>query len=381
MKEYFFKKEYILLYLEKFCYSLGNGLIDIFGTVMLYKNGMPIYMILLVYGFRFGLMGLCSPLFITISKRFGIATCALLANALRIVGSYMILTGNSNNIILFILVMGLPGALSNPMEDAVSCKYIRTEHRGRYNGIRSVTKIIGSAIASVIVTYGVVADNNNLIFGIVTLFFLLDFIFTAMVNYKPEIENKNNFKAIFNYILHTKSSLKTIYSLRTFHIIERLFLPLYIYIALEDFKLFSTVIIVSLIIQIIPIIIIGRTTDKNIKKTSNIVSILKIIVLSIFIFAKNKVIISINKTVNDNLEKAYDTNAQTLIQNVTKNEREDKAFLSTIGQMSLCFTEIVVLLIFALIAKIVDVEVFKVLFIGSIIATILINKSCREVNK
>lgn len=381
MKEYFLKKEYILLYLEKFCYSLGNGLIDIFGTVMLYKNGMPIYMILLVYGFRFGLMGLCSPLFITISKRFGIATCALLANALRIVGSYMILTGNSNNIILFILVMGLPGALSNPMEDAVSCKYIRTEHRGRYNGIRSVTKIIGSAIASVIVTYGVVADNNNLIFGIVTLFFLLDFIFTAMVNYKPEIENKNNFKAIFNYILHTKSSLKTIYSLRTFHIIERLFLPLYIYIALEDFKLFSTVIIVSLIIQIIPIIIIGRTTDKNIKKTSNIVSILKIIVLSIFIFAKNKVIISINKTVNDNLEKAYDTNVQTLIQNVTKNEKEDKAFLSTIGQMSLCFTEIIVLLIFALIAKIVDVEVFKVLFIGSIIATILINKSCREVNK
>lgn len=381
MREYFYKKEYILLYLEKFCYSLGNGLIDIFGTVMLYKNGMLIYMILLVYGFRFGLMGLCSPLFITISKRFGIATCALLANALRIVGSYMILTGNSNNIILFILVMGLPGALSNPMEDAVSCKYIRTEHRGRYNGIRSVTKIIGSAIASVIVTYGVVADNNNLIFGIVTLFFLLDFIFTAMVNYKPEIENKNNFKAIFNYILHTKSSLKTIYSLRTFHIIERLFLPLYIYIALEDFKLFSTVIIVSLIVQIIPIIIIGRTTDKNIKKTSNIVSILKIIVLSIFIFAKNKVVISINKTVNDNLEKAYDTNAQTLIQNVTKNEKEDKAFLSTIGQMSLCFTEIIVLLIFALIAKIVDVQVFKVLFIGSIIATILINSCCRKVNK
>lgn len=381
MREYFFKKEYILLYLEKFCYSLGNALIDIFGTVMLYKNGMPIYMILLVYGFRFGLMGLCSPLFITISKRFGIGICALIANALRIVGSYMLLTGNSNNIILFILVMSLPGALSNPMEDAVSCRYIKTEHRGRYNSIRSITKILGSAIASVIVTYGVVANNTNLIFGIVTLFFLLDFIFTAMISYKPKIENKNNFKAIFNYILHTKSSLKTIYSLRAFHIIERLFLPLYIYIALEDFKLFSTVIIVSLIIQIIPIIIIGKTTDRNMKKTNNVVSILKIIVLSIFIFAKDKIVISIDKTVNDNLEKVYDTNAQTLIQNVTKNENEDKSFLSTIGQMSLCFTEIIVLLIFALIAKIVDIEVFKLLFIGSIVATILINKSCRKVNE
>lgn len=33
MKEYFYKKEYILLYLDKFCYSVGNALIDIFGTV------------------------------------------------------------------------------------------------------------------------------------------------------------------------------------------------------------------------------------------------------------------------------------------------------------------------------------------------------------
>lgn len=381
MKEYFYKKEYILLYLEKFCYSLGNGLIDIFGTVMLYKNGMPIYMILLIYGFRFGIMGLCSPLFITVSKRFGIAMCVLLANILRIIGSYMILAGANNNIILFILVMSLPGALSNPLSDAISCKYIRTEHRGRYNGVIGVTKILGNAIASLIVTYGVVANNNNLIFGIVTLFFLLDFIFTAMVNYKPEVKNKNNFKAIFNYILHTKSPLKTIYSLRTFHIIERLFLPIYIYIALEDFKLFSTVIIVSLIIQIIPIIIIGKTTDKNMSKTSNVVSILKIIVLSIFIFAKNKVIISIDKTVNDNLEKAYDTNTQTLIQNITKNEEEDNTFLSTIGQMILCFTEIIVLLVFALIAKVVDVEVFKVLFVCSIMATILINRCCRKVNE
>ncbi len=377
MKEYL----YVLLYLDKFCYSIGNALIDIFGTVMLYKNGMPIYMILLIYGFRFGIMGLCSPLFITVSKKFGIAMCVLIANILRIIGSYMILAGANNNIILFILVMSLPGALSNQLSDALSCKYIRTEHRGRFNGGIGVTKILGNAIASLIVTHGVVANNNNLIFGIVSLFFFLDFIFTLMVNYKPKVKNKNSLKATINYILHTKSPLKTIYSLRTFHIIERLFLPLYIYIALEDFKLFSTVIIVSLVIQIIPIIIIGKTTDKNMNKTNNVVSIFKIIVLSIFIFAKNKVVISIDKTVNDNLSKAYDTNTQTLIQNITKNENEDKTLLSTIGQMTLCFTEIIVLIIFALIATILDVEVFKVLFICSIIATILINRCCRKVNE
>lgn len=378
MKEYFLKKEYLCLYLSKFFYTLGNALIEIFGTVMLYKNGMPIYMILLVYGFRFGLMGACSPLFIIVSKKLGIAMCSLLANVLRIIASYMILTSSHNNIILFILVMGLPGSLSNPIEDAVSCKYVKTENRGKYNSIRNIMIILANAIASSIVAWGVLNNTNNTVFIAVTIFFLLDCLFILMINYKPQVEHKNAFKKTMNYILHKKSPLKTIYSLRTFHIIERLFLPLYVYIALEDFKLFSTVIIVSLIIQIIPVFIIGRTTDKNIQKTSNLVTILKAIVSGMFIFAKSKFAIALNKTINDNLEKAYHTNVQTSIQNITKNEKEDNALLSTIGQMCLCFTEIIVLILLAIIAKFIDVEIFKVLFVLSVIATILINCTVKK---
>ena len=55
MKEYFYKRQYICLYLAKFCYSLANSLIDIFGTVMLYKNGMSIALILFVYDSLFSL--------------------------------------------------------------------------------------------------------------------------------------------------------------------------------------------------------------------------------------------------------------------------------------------------------------------------------------
>ena len=49
MKEYLCKKEYIYLYLGEFTFRFGNALIDIFGTVMLYKTGMPISLILLIY--------------------------------------------------------------------------------------------------------------------------------------------------------------------------------------------------------------------------------------------------------------------------------------------------------------------------------------------
>ena len=69
MKEYFYKKEYKYMYLSIFFYNFANALSETFGTVMLYKAGLPIYVILLIYGIRFLIMGLITPLFITISNK------------------------------------------------------------------------------------------------------------------------------------------------------------------------------------------------------------------------------------------------------------------------------------------------------------------------
>ncbi len=96
MKEYLYKKEYKYLYLTDFSFGFGNALIDIFGTVMLYKNGIPIYLILLIYGLRFGIMGLFSPLYIKIASRYGVTFCGFLANMCRIISSYMLIMNNYN---------------------------------------------------------------------------------------------------------------------------------------------------------------------------------------------------------------------------------------------------------------------------------------------
>lgn len=266
MKEYFYKVEYIFLYLSKFCYAFADSFVEIFGAVMLYKNGMAVPMILLVYGLRFGMMGICSPLFLKISHRFGIASCALIANCLRIVGTFMLLNGNINNLLVFILVMSLPGALSNPIEDAISSRYVETKHRGRYNSIRNVTKILGQFLASIMVTWGVMTNNNSLLILVVSIFFLLDYLFTALIDYKPKAPTKSVLKSTMQYIIKRKSKLKNIYSLRTAHIIERQFTPLYVFLALQDFVAFSTVISISLLLQILTVILTGRFTDKNIKK-------------------------------------------------------------------------------------------------------------------
>lgn len=381
MKKYFYKKEYKYMYLSIFFYNFANALSETFGTVMLYKAGIPIYLILLIYGFRFLITGLITPLFVTVSHKIGIAKCILISNLFSIINSYFMLNCESiySNIIIFMIAMGCMG-LSNPSSDALSSRYVEKGHRGRFNSFYYISKILGTVLASCLVAWGVISDNNLILFSIIIIFFLLQYIVTIKIDYKPE--NKTNaFKASIKYLVHSKSKYKIIYALRTNHIIERLFVPMYLYIILQDFVAFSTVIIVSLLFQIITITLIGKYTDKNLRKSNNLVSTIRVIITAVYLFAKNKILISFNKTLSDNFEKVYETSIQTSIQNIIKESKEDNELLSAVGQMSLCFTEVFVFALLAFIAKFIGENVFYVIFILSIISTIIINIDIKSENK
>lgn len=378
MKEYFYKKEYKYMYLAKFFYNFANTLLETFGTVMLYKNGVPIWLILLIYGLRFGITGFCTPLFITISRKFGIAKCVLISNTFSIITSYfMINSGNIyQNIVLFIVAFGFMG-LSNPVSDALSSEYVDTNHRGRFNSFLNLTRILATILASCMVAWGVIQNRNIVLFTIIAIFFLLEYLFTLKLDYK--IENKTNaFTSTLKYLLKSKSRFKIIYALRTNHIIERLFLPLYLFIALKDFALFSSVITFSLILQIVTVALIGKYADKNMARSNNLVTMIRLIITSIFLFAKNKVAIAFNKTLSDNFEKVYETSIQTSIQNIIKESKESNELLSAVGQMSLCFTEVIIFAILALLSSFIGEQIFIVIFVLSILSTIFINVNIKR---
>jgi MFS family permease len=373
MKEYFYKKEYKYMYLSIFFYNFANALIETFGTVMLYKAGLPIYLILLIYGIRFLITGFITPLFVTISNKIGIAKCILISNIFSIINSYFMLNSESlfANIIIFVIAMGLMG-LSNPSSDSLASKYVINKHRGKFNSLYFISKILGIVFASLLVAWGVISNNTIVLFSVIVIFFILQYIMILQIDYKPQ-KKSSTFNASIKYLLHSKSKYKIIYALRTNHIIERLFAPLYLYIVLQDFKTFSLVVVVSLVFQITTVTLIGKYADKNIKKSNNLVSIIRIFITTIYLFAKNKMIISINKTVGDNLEKVYETSIQTSIQNIIKESKEDHDLLSAVGQMSLCFTEVIVLAILSIISKFIGENIFYLIFILSIISTIAIN--------
>ena len=370
---YFYRREYKYMYASIFFYNFAYALIETFGTVMLYQAGLPIYMILLIYGMRFLITGLITPLFVTISNKIGVAKCVLISNIFSIINSYFMLNSENlySNIIIFIIAMGLMG-LSNPSSDSLSNKYVESKHRGRFNSIYFISKILGIVLASVLVAWGIISNNKVVLLSIITIFYILQYIVILQIDYKPE-KKTNTFKSSIKYLLHSKSKYKIIYALRANHIIERLFVPLYLYIALKDFKAFSVVVVISLLFQIITVTLIGKYTDKNIKKANTLVSLIRLIITSIYLFAKNKFVISVNKTVSDNLEKVYETSIQTSIQNMIKESKEDHDLLSAVGQMSLCFAEVVIFAILSIISKYIGEDIFYLIFLLSIISTAVIN--------
>lgn len=232
-------------------------------------------------------------------------------------------------------------------------------------------------MGSILVTWGVITDNNIALFVIMVIFFLLQYIFIRKIDYKPQ--NKTNaFKASMKYLLESNSRYKVIYALRTNHIIERQFVPLYVYIVLKDFNILSSVIIISLLLQIVTISLIGKYSDKNIAKSNNLVTAMKAIITTIFLFAQNKITISLNKALSDNLEKVYETSIDTSIQNIIKESKEDNELLSTVGQMSLCFTEVIVFTILAILSKAIGEKIFIVIFVLSILSTVFININIKK---
>ena len=80
--------------------------------------------------------------------------------------------------------------------------------------------------------------------------------------------------------------------------------------------------------------------------------------------------ISLNSTLSDNFAKVYETSIQTSIQNIIKNSNEDSDFLSAVGQMSLCLTEVVTFTTLSILSIFIGEKIFYIIFILYMISTI-----------
>ena len=185
---------------------------------------------------------------------------------------------------------------------------------------------------------------------------------------------KSSFKESYKYLFKTNENkeLKKVSGLRSFIILERLIaVPLYLYISIKDLKTFTSLYVISTIIELFSLFISGNTFDKNKEKTFNIISIIKGIITTVFLFYKNIYVLMINQSLYKLVDNVYDSSYSALSQSKVEKDENDSMLLSMIHEMSLCFYEFIVLLIL-LIISIINVElVFKLIFIGSVFVLII----------
>lgn len=114
------------------------------------------------------------------------------------------------------------------------------------------------------------------------------------------------------------------------------------------------------------------------KKTNSIISIIKIIITGIFIIAKDKFVISVNKMIYDNAQKMYEISYNTSQQTIIRDSKLDNDKLSTLSEMWLCFTELIILTILSIIAIYIKENIFIFIFVLEIVAVLYQNKVVKK---
>ena len=372
MEKYFSNRNYRMLYYDSFFKTFANSIYSVFTPVILYKAGVSVTMIIFIFMIQFLVMGLFSPLAATMTKKIGAANTKFLSYILRSISLLLVLMVNTNiyYYLAISIIQGLSGAANNPLNTYIPSKIVNEKFRGRFNSCSYILRCFSSIVGYVFAGTFLIKDNNLVIVLTVFISYLLAYIALAQIDKnKLQYEVREPFKESYKYLFHKSENtkLKLVSGLRGFIIIERLIaVPLYLYISLNNLKTFTSLYILSTIIELLSLFITGEKLDKNHEKTFNIISIIKGITTTIFLFAKNVYVLMINQSVYKLVDDVYDSSYCALQQSKVENDNKDTMLLSIIHEMSLCFYEFVILLGF-LIISVVNVDAtFKFMFLGSL---------------
>ena len=372
MEKYFGNKDYRMLYYDGFFRTFANSIYTVFTPVILYKAGVSVAMIIFIFMIQFLVMGILSPLAGTLSQKIGAANTKFLSYILKSISMLLVLVVDTNiyYYLAISIIQGLSGAANNPLNTYIPSKIVNEKFRGRFNSCSYILRCFSSIVGYVFAGIFLIKDNNLIIVLSVFISYLIAYVALAQID-KNKLQYKvtKPFRESYKYLFKKSENgkLKLVSGLRSFIIIERLIaVPLYLYMSLNNLKTFTSLYIISTIVELLSLFITGEKLDKNHTKTFNIISIIRGITTTIFLFAKNVYILMINQSVYKLVDDLYDSSYCALQQSKVENDNKDTMLLSIIHEMSLCFWEFVVLLVF-LIISVVNVDAtFKFMFLCSL---------------
>lgn len=374
--QYFKDRNYIMLYLDNFFSNFANSIYAVFTPVILYKSGVSISMILFIYAIQFLVMGIFTPLSNILAKRIGIANTKFLNYILKTISMVLVLNVNINIVyyLAIAIIFGLSGAINNPLNTYIPSKIVKEEFRGRFNTFKYILRCFSSILGYIFISIFLTVNNNFVIITTVFASYFLAYLsLLGLDKNKLKLDTNKSFKESYSYLFKNSENkrLKVVSGLRAFIIIERLIaVPLYLYIALMDLKTFAITYIVSTIVELLSLFITGNKLDKKMYKTFNVISIIKGLTSSVFIFFTDKYVLLFNQSLYKLVDNVYESSYCAVSQSKIENDKKNSMLLSMIHEMSLCFFEFIILIALAMISSINTNIAFTVMFITTIIVLI-----------
>jgi len=382
LKDYFHTKNYTAIYLNTLFQWPGRAIIGVFWTVLLYSSWYPIYLILLLYGYMFGLMWALSPLSPILMNRIWLIACVGLGSFFRLIAIFLLLNIWDISIIYTLSLFtffALDGAIYHPTMHSLISKVVNNSHRGKMNSLNTIIWSL-SVIVSVFISWYLLHIEETAILFFYTCISLSLWILSYIILLDaPKIGSKYSFGDVYTYFFSNDFRENiTPLGLASFPIIEKFFIPLYIFISLWSMKVLSYIVGFSIIIELIIIWIFWRKIDASDKKSFFWASVTKSLSPILFIISPiNPWILFTVKSYGEVTDKNFDNSFWSLLQKKAKKQKDPFLF-TTAREMSLCFTELIVLILFAIIAYFVGTYIFLWIFLGSSLAVLIIYKTWKN---
>lgn len=271
-----FKDEYLSnpyykgLYLHMTSNEVVNTIIVFFTGPFLYSQHISIPVIFLFYGFIGLIFSLWLLLVPVLVKKFGAGKTVIISYIFS--SLFLISVSFSSQSLLFVVLAaafhGLHKSFYYPAIDSIHAIFIEDKHRGKQLSLQSVFISLVSALSAFVAGWLLNINSYLLLFCII-IFFIIISVLPLFAVFKQKLETHiQSYKDIFAFTFSKtfRSRFVQTIGLATSNVVYGSVFSLYVFLFLKDFKLFSLVIVFSIVVENIVKLYFGRYIDHTWRK-------------------------------------------------------------------------------------------------------------------
>ncbi|MCL2371294.1 hypothetical protein FWC63_00935 [Candidatus Saccharibacteria bacterium] len=374
-----------LLYIYTFLHYAGSSIGGLFSAVLLYTLGFSLSHVLVFYGLHWGVMGLITPLTPVIVAKIGYFRAEACA-AIAILSANIILTTipmeHANFAIfgLLLVLYGVGGALTVPIQFTMKVRFIPEEKRGTTNGqlfaLRAVAVMCGSLLVGFFLSHTFVmitAIAGALLASLIPL----GMMFAGTRRPPTKYSYKATLKAINSKQLRP---FIPVLAIRSFMHVERVLVPLYIFLVVGDIFVLALYIVLATLVEMVVMMTFGGRYDKNRRRTFRTAAGFRSLASISLCFRPLVERVPIFGQIYSRIAgRSYDNIFLTYNQRIINKSKLDATTASSALETILCWTELVVCLVFAAMALTIGTDIFFVIFGASVFAAWSIYYRLRKV--